>query len=265
MSEFEFAARQSQQASSVADLSMLQQQSPMWKLFTMYKTSPLQYHRKFVNATRDLVWDHRNNWKENIKTMVIYQGVLPQLFQLVGNGFQWDGKDQLEALAWGNFVAIPIAGDAARGLYNSFYHRGYDYQMSPIAGTVDMGYDAIMNSKEGIEAIKEINNMSFSELWGYLDGAMKFAGHMTGTPVDAVHNTVAGVAEAIEGEASYPARRIIGWSSGRLEDDRYDLTRDLPADIRYLIEKAMEDDTKSFDELRKELDEPITFDDLIKD
>ena len=54
MFNFEQATRNSQQSSAGQDLSYFQTSSPIFKLLTMYKTSPLQYHNKAASALRNM-------------------------------------------------------------------------------------------------------------------------------------------------------------------------------------------------------------------
>ena len=217
-----------------------------------------------MTAVRDLAFDGRNR-KESLKTLAIYHVILPQLFQLVSNGFQWDGEDQKRALKWGNFSAIPIAGDAVEGVINHFSNRGFGYSPTVLTDLYDTSLKGIAEAEELVEAIKQADNMSFEELWGSIDKLSKAAGYWTGTPADFVHNSVSGVADAINGETDFPMRRILGWSEFALDNDRYDLLRDMHADARKLIKDNLNNEEKFFDELLEGMCDPESFDDLVED
>jgi len=261
MREFEFATRNSQQASNIADLSYYQRANPVYKWFTMYKTSPLQYHRKVAGAARNLVHG-RGDWKENMKTVAIYHFLLPQLFQMAGNGFKWDGNDQAWALI-GNFNNIFIAGDAMQGMMNHLRNLPYDYHATPLESLVTDANRAIDEMSEYPDFMEEIlNNITVSEFLEHIDALGKAASYYTGRPVDGAIRTLKGLADAVEGNTEYPFRRILGYSENALEEG--DELWKIPKNVRDRIEKGMNDDTKSWDDLVKKEGNPETFDDLIK-
>ncbi len=258
MREFEFATRQSQQASGVADLSVIQNSNPIMKVATMYATSPIQYHRKAITAARDLMLDKRSPM-ESAKTLAIYHVILPQIFELISNGFKWDGDEQLRALKWGNFSYVPVAGDALKGVIDGVSDAYDDYQLTPLEDMVDITARAIKDISK-----VDLDDITYMEILGAMKNVSKTIGFSTGLPVQALYNTTAGVTSVINNDTQYPARKILGWSDYALENDNYDLLKDLPADMRAMILKNLNDDTKSWDDLMKENNEPKTFDDLLK-
>lgn len=245
MREFEFATRQSQQSSNTADLSRFQNDNPVLKLATMYKTSPLQYHRKVIAATKDFIGPGRNRMQD-VKTILIYHGILPQLFQLVSNGFQWDGKDQVKAVMWGNFNAIPILGDFAKSVYNHFADLPFGYQLTPVEDLQRLTVGTAESMGDMWSMINDLGSTDFGEIWEALGDVANFIAKSGGNSVDAVYNTVSGVSDALTGDTDYAARRILGWSENVLDDDRYDLLRDLPLDVIDAISGILNDDTKSW-------------------
>ena len=82
---FMSTTRLAQQASSEADKTNAMR-NPMANLMTMYKTSPMSYYRHSASAMRNLSAS-RGNPRENMKQLMIYHFLLPQLFQGVSTGF----------------------------------------------------------------------------------------------------------------------------------------------------------------------------------
>lgn len=211
------ATRSSQQASSTADLSQIQSSHWMFKWMTMYKTSQLQYHRKVMEATRNIAYG-RGSIVDNAKKIVIYHALLPSLFQLVSNGFKWDGEDQLRAVTLGNFNAPFALGDIAAHAADKIQGNPFGYNITPVETLVSDGEKI----PEELRMIKYyLENPEYITVGDFLDatkGMSTVIGHMTGTPVKGVHNTLSGIADVVDGDTEYPARRILGWSEYKMDN-----------------------------------------------
>lgn len=84
--EFEASTRFAQQASESSDLSV-GQRNPVAKMLTMYATSPMSYHRQARAAMRAATAG-KGTPRKNVKKMIIYHFLLPQLFQGATNAWK---------------------------------------------------------------------------------------------------------------------------------------------------------------------------------
>jgi hypothetical protein len=219
MAAFAQATRESQQAGQTYDLSVIQRSNSFAKLLTMYKTSPLQYHRKVVGAIRNFKYG-RGDKLANIKTLAIYHVILPQLFQLVGNGFKWDKDDQKRALLYGNFNEIFMAGDIVKGLNNAWRGLPFDYQLSPVESTWTAGQKAARHLQSAdLEAIfSAVDDVNMHQLLEAIEDGAKVIGDVSGLPIHGILSMARGVSDVAKGETEYPVRRILGWSEWSLEN-----------------------------------------------
>jgi hypothetical protein len=255
MASFTDATRNSQQAGQVYDLSVIQRANSFTKILTMYKTSPFQYHRKVAGAFRDLTHG-RGSATANLKTLAIYHVLLPQLFQMVGNGFKWNEDDQLQALVLGNFNEIFIAGDIIKGIQNSLNGLPFAYQMSPIESTGKSAQQAAQHFKKAnvIDAIlKESENVSMPDLLKAVEDMAKVTGDLTGTPMRGLYSIGKGVYDVAEGNLEdkstmHKALRIMGWSEYALQENSKG-EYDSEAPLRILKKSMMDDKTPTLHEI----------------
>jgi hypothetical protein len=244
--EFVQATRNSQQSGSMQDLSYYQTAEPWMKLLTMYKTAPLQYHRKVAGAVRNLAWG-RGSKSENIKTLMIYHAVLPQIFTMASNGFKWDGGDQLQSLLIGNFNALFLFGDLIEHFANKIQDKPFNYQVTPALSTVG-------EADKLIADFKKLNDeITFDEVMAAMKHAGFIVGDLTGQPVKGVANSVDGIVDAVTDNTKYPMRRILGWSENSLQNGM-ELT-DLPEHILEKLSKDTDDNKKSMSDMLIEAEE----------
>jgi hypothetical protein len=215
--EFVKATRSSQQATGPADLSQVQSGHWMFKFLTMYKTSPLQYHRKVMEGARGLIAG-RGSKADNLKKMFIYHVLLPQVFQMAGNGFKWDGEDQATAAVLGNFNNVFAAGDGIQYIANQIRGLPFNYQATPVESLVTDAPRVGKDLEEIAWLMENPESVTFSEVMDAWKNMATIVSHATGTPVKGVHSTLSGIADVVDGNTEYPARRIIGWSEASLED-----------------------------------------------
>ena len=218
LSAFAQATRESQQAGQVYDLSSVQRANSFTKLLTMYKTSPFQYHRKVTGAIRNLSYG-RGDVSGNIKTMAIYHVILPQMFQMVGNGFKWDQDDQLRALAFGNINEIFVLGDLIEAASNAAQGLPFEYQLTPVESTGKSLQKAVkhITASDLFEAAEDVN---MTEIWKAVEDLGNVGGDVLGLPVRGTTSIVKGVADVASGNVEAPqdkVMRILGWSEKSLE------------------------------------------------
>lgn len=246
MASFTDATRNSQQAGQTYDLSAIQRANSFTKLMTMYKTSPFQYHRKVVGAMRDLAHG-RGSASANLKSIFIYHVLLPQIFQMVGNGFKWDKKDQIQALILGNFNDIFIAGDILKGIMNTVRGLPFAYQITPVESTVRSAQQAIqhLDQADVIKAVlNEESKVSMDDLFKAIEDFAKTAGDISGLPVRGTYAIGKGIYDVATGaevgkDGLHKAARILGWSESSLQQNSKSIFDD---DLDYKkVKEAMED------------------------
>lgn len=117
----EMVSDRSQQAGGMKDLSTFQGDGSMFKLFTMYKTSPRQYYANVYESGLDMLAGKKGSKKQFSRRFVISHMLLPLTFQFVSDitrmGLRPDdddtfsGENYLRAMLLGPLNGLFIAGD----------------------------------------------------------------------------------------------------------------------------------------------------------
>lgn len=218
LAAFAQATRESQQAGQSYDLSVVQRASSFTKLLTMYKTSPFQYHRKVTGAVRNLAYG-RGEVSGNIKTLAIYHVILPQIFQMVGNGFKWDQDDQLRALAFGNINEIFVLGDLMEAAINAYEGLPFEYQLTPVESTGKSLQKAVKHITAS-DLLNASEDVDMTEIWKALEDLGNVTGDAFGLPVRGTTSLIKGVVDVASGKVEGThdkTMRILGWSDRALE------------------------------------------------
>ena len=120
--DFEMTTDRAQQAGDLKDLSSFQGGGSLFKLFTMYKTSPRQYYANVYESFLDSKAGKKGASKEFARRALIGQIVLPLTFQFAsdllkspfnGDDEDYDGANYLRAMLMGPLNGLFIAGDFA--------------------------------------------------------------------------------------------------------------------------------------------------------
>lgn len=103
--KFERATERAQQSYGIPHYSELQMSGSWGKVFTMFKTSPIQYNRLERHALRNL-YHGKGNAMKNLKTFTIAHFVLPGLFQYISDGLpgifsDWDEEKKVHMIRTG--------------------------------------------------------------------------------------------------------------------------------------------------------------------
>lgn len=188
--EFEEITKKSQQSSNIEDLGDLQRAGAFAKLFTMFKTSPMQYFRHERKAVRDFV--RGNDRSGAMKRFAIYHFVLPALFQYVSSGLpgiltDWDEEDEgdmIRALSVGSLNGLFIFGDLLWYMGDLMLNKPYakNFNITP----------AFDNMADLLKYISEIGEKAIKEE-DYTDALIKaglLVGDMTGIPASRVQKFV---------------------------------------------------------------------------
>ena len=147
--KFERDTKRTQQSGDLQDKDIYQTANPVMRALNMFLTSPKQYLRKEIQASRSLwrklkAWDKsqgKGTITENIRTLVTFHVVLPVFFQWLTIGLPGVGRDfdddedkddLLRAAIIGNINAIFLIGDIGNYLGDLFTGKEYAGQMKSV-------------------------------------------------------------------------------------------------------------------------------------
>jgi hypothetical protein len=212
--EFEKATERTQQAAGTKDRGSFERGSSLQKLFTMYMTSPAAYTRQTMAALRHFKTDPINSSKR----LLIFNVMLPMLFQAVASGFVGVGGDdedeaaefwkkELRAVLLGPFMGIPIARDIASGIWDSMMGEWYgsDIAYSPVTEVGKSLTQAIFHASKGL---REGNEEAVRKAQGEF---FDFLGYMVGLPTKPAKRLLAGWEDVASGETKHPLLALSGY------------------------------------------------------
>ena len=124
---FERDTKETQQSSDLQDKDLLQNSGAFYRAFNMFLTTPKQYLRKEISASRNLLRKikardlkaGKGTFTENVRQLLMYHAFMPMFFQWVSSGFpmpwnDWEDEDTSDmgrALFVGNLNALFIIGE----------------------------------------------------------------------------------------------------------------------------------------------------------
>ena len=130
--KFEKDTKDTQQSPDYQDKDYYQTKGALARSFNLFLTTPKQYFRKEIIASRNLyrklkAWDKnagKGSVGENMRTLFVYHVIMPVFFQWAAQGFpgilrdirEEDDDELLWSAILGNLNAIFILGDAAVAL-----------------------------------------------------------------------------------------------------------------------------------------------------
>ena len=157
--EFEDATKQTQQSADIQDKDYYQTGDPIPRGLNMFMTTPKQYLRKQIDATRNLYRIYAKGGEgakgtawENWRQLITYQVMLPVLFQAVTTGFAGIFRDRdrddewvdlLRAAVIGNLNAFFILGDMVNMIADAFTDKPWTGKGKMIGSTAVMSEIAI--------------------------------------------------------------------------------------------------------------------------
>lgn len=213
LEKFERVTDETQQSGRLSQQSYWQS-NPMLRMFTMFQSSQNQYLRKEINAVRGMLTG-RMDKTQAVKSLFIFHVLLPCLFQVASDGFEWDKKALLRAGLLGSLNGIFILNsilekglDIALGTDDSWQatRLGLREILPPWATFEDIGAFFVKLAEDDVDAEDVMRAMkSFGELTG-LPGKY---------PLDVIQN-LGSYAE--EGEYKKEVLLWLGWSPYALRD-----------------------------------------------
>lgn len=124
---FERDTKETQQSSDLQDKDLLQNSGAFYRAFNMFLTTPKQYLRKEISASRNLLRKikardlkaGKGTFTENVRQLLMYHVFMPVFFQWVSSGFpmpwnDWedeDTADMVRAALLGNLNALFLIGE----------------------------------------------------------------------------------------------------------------------------------------------------------
>ncbi len=203
MKKFEEATLRSQQASNVEDLSDFARRGSLYKLFTMFMTSPNQYYRMVIGGYRNL-FAGRGSKSENVRKIFVGQFLLPTLFQYISNGFEWDNEDQAISIFLFPFSGLLFLSQPVEFLIRSFSEKTYPM------GTIEIfsfAEDWGRAFKRAVNDKKFTTEKTLKIADDFISGTSK----IVGVPYAPVMRTGKGIVKVAKGEAEKPIREAIGF------------------------------------------------------
>ncbi len=124
---FERDTKETQQSSDLQDKDLLQNSGAFYRAFNMFLTTPKQYLRKEISASRNLLRKikardlkaGKGTFTENVRQLLMYHVFMPVFFQWVSSGFpmpwnDWedeDTADMVRAALLGNLNGLFLIGE----------------------------------------------------------------------------------------------------------------------------------------------------------
>lgn len=157
--KFEADTKRTQQSSDLQDKDITQTSNPFFRAANMFLTTPRQYLRKEIQATRSLFrkiksWDKKagkGSTFQNIRTLAMYHVFMPVLFQYVTLGFpgllrpvREDDDDEIgRAAIIGNLNGIFILGELIVAINDYFGEKPWAGQNEKTLGLILLGNSII--------------------------------------------------------------------------------------------------------------------------
>jgi len=199
-------ASRTQQSPFIENTGRIQTANSVGKAISMYSTTPIQYLRESIGATR--MWNRgQMTTKQMARNIITSWVVLPQLFQYVSDGFNWDNEKQLRALLLGPINYYPAAGNLMGTMYDAFA-KGETWKN--VAGSISPLFSIPENTQQSARIMNKIMfGDGDQEDWGKF--AEKFyttVGLLAGLPTSGPIRNIKGVIDLTSGDTD-DIRRFI--------------------------------------------------------
>jgi len=231
-----------QQSALTGDLSNFQAGSPLEKLFTMYMTSQLSYHRQAVSALRGLGMNFRRgdtkSVNKNLRKFLVAHFVLPQAFTLFANGFRFDEDDHKRQLLFGSLLNLPLAGEVLSYALDQMAGKPFDYAPTPVGAVVTYGKKAVSGLNELVKKNKLDQEPETGEVYEVIKDMATFMSVATGKPYSGLMNSTEGIVNSVMGNSRNPVMESFGYSPYALDPQAAMMTRDNRM-VKYAIEDGL--------------------------
>jgi len=210
--EFEIFSERTQQSSDLSLLSDWQRGGPLAKILTSFMSAPNLYLRKELGAIRNLLAGRGSKLK-HAKTIVIYHFIIPMLFQLTADAFDWDEDNQKRAVVLGPLNGFFALGDGIEKMLSmALGVRAFPTQIAILSVFDDMG--KFLN--EAFEWIAE-GDMTDEDFYRATQGLAGALGAVTGIPMKQAVNQLKTGDDFLDGEYEKALKGLIGYSPYTIE------------------------------------------------
>jgi hypothetical protein len=208
LESFARLANKTQQSSDIDQLSQLQQRNDVIsQVLTQFMSSPNALaraeYRAIVNAAKG-----RISKAEFAKQFFVYHFLIPNLFQLAANGFEFDEKDQLKASILGTANGVFLFGDILETIVSKAVTG--DYFETTIRHPIEF-IGSLMDFVENI-AQGDIEISDFWEGGKELNAGLKAVSAATGVPLATFQTEAQGVVDVFEGDVVEGSYKMLGYS-----------------------------------------------------
>ena len=215
--EFEKAVGDTQQSGEPMYLGLVQQGSPMEKLFTMFMTAPTSYYREMSAGLRSLQKKGRQNKIDGMKRLILFGIIVPAMFESIASAPLVFGDDEdqelfakriARSIALGPINGLFIARDIGEAIWNRAFIKsdawlGADY--TSVTQSVDDTLKIVSEFSKGTD------NMNYDKI---IEAAIDLFGYSTGLPTPAAQNVIRGWMDVANDETEHPIARSIGYGKG---------------------------------------------------
>ena len=207
MLDFETATKSVQQSSNIEEMSTAQRGTEVFKLFTMFKTSPAQYYRQTSSAWKNI--SNGRATKQDLKKIAMYQFILPALFTAATKGFtgeEEDLDDYLESISMGNLQGLIFVGDVIKHAVDVSRGKPFKYELTPV-------FSGIVKAIEVLSVAMSEDGVDYEDLMD--DSLVPLAESSTGLPIKNAKKLTFDFFEKIgNGEYKTPREllKLIGYS-----------------------------------------------------
>ena len=189
----EDVTNRTQPAFDIETLAPLQRGGPWVKLLTMFQTQPGQYFRIIGNNFRNFQYQ-RGTRTNAIKNIVLVWIILPCLWQLIADGFQWKPEHQYRAMILGQLNWILIVSQLSRSAYDWAVGEPFDYMASPVLASVrDFLFGIGKVRKVALQGKDPYVDISMDDVIGAVEFFGKSAGQVLGYPTPYLVQTERGL------------------------------------------------------------------------
>lgn len=156
----EVATKRSQPSFGMEDMAALRKHGSFGKLFTMFQSQPNKYYRLIADSARNLKAG-RGSKKRNILNILLAWWVLPMMFQLVSDAFQWKKEHQVRVAILGPANYLLAAGQILQSAYGWITDEPFPAEASPVFSTLRQLQYAITGTvnllEQGRDPLKDID------------------------------------------------------------------------------------------------------------
>jgi len=156
----EIATKRSQPSFGLEDMAALRKHGSFGKLFTMFQSQPNKYYRLIADSARNLKAGRGSKGRNTLNILLAWW-VLPMMFQLVSDAFQWKKEHQMRVAILGPANYLLAAGQILQSAYGWITDEPFPAEASPIFSTLRELQYAITGTvnllEQGRDPLKDVD------------------------------------------------------------------------------------------------------------